>query len=130
MSNTRAIADLSSIHTPQNNRAQAAAASQALPALVVKEMQHHQKYLEQRMTQLRRQALRLVAEDTELDRRFRLMLTATGIGETSALQILGELAVLPGTLDCPSMGRLQWAGSTAFQVGEIGRKAAQNQSRR
>lgn len=36
---------------------------------------------------------------TELDRRFRLMLTATGIGETSALQILGELAVLPDTLD-------------------------------
>ena len=27
------------------------------------------------------------------------MLTATGIGETSALQILGELAVLPDTLD-------------------------------
>jgi transposase len=27
------------------------------------------------------------------------VLTATGIGETSALQILGELAVLPGTLD-------------------------------
>jgi transposase len=37
---TRAIADLSSIHTQQNNRAHAAAASQALPALVVKEMQH------------------------------------------------------------------------------------------
>jgi transposase len=96
---TRAIADLSSIHTQQNNRAHAAAASQALPALVVKEMQHHQKYLEQRMTRLRRQALRLIAKDPELDRRFRLMLTATGIGETSALQILGELAVLPDTLD-------------------------------
>ncbi len=96
---TRAIADLSNIHTQQNNRAHAAAASQALPALVVKEMQHHQKYLEQRMTRLRRQALRLIAEDPELDRRFRLMLTATGIGETSALQILGELAVLPDTLD-------------------------------
>ena len=96
---TRAIADLSGIHTQQNNRAHAAAASHALPALVVKEMQHHQKHLEQRMTRLRRQALHLVAEDPELDRRFRLMLTAIGIGEISALQILGELAVLPETLD-------------------------------
>jgi transposase len=96
---TRAIADLSGIHTQQNNRAHAAAASQALPALVVKEMHHHQKYLEQRMTRLCRQALRLVTEDPELDRRFRLMLTATGIGEISALQILGELAVLPEMLD-------------------------------
>jgi transposase len=96
---TRAIADLSGIHTQQNNRAHAAAASHALPGLVVKEMQRHQKYLEQRMTRLRREALRLVTGDFELDRRFRLMLTATGIGETSALQILGELAVLPDTLD-------------------------------
>jgi hypothetical protein len=58
--------------TQQNNRAHAAAASQALPALVVKEMQRHQKYLEPRMTRLRREALRLIADDPELDRRFRL----------------------------------------------------------
>src|ERR1700756_1370300 len=95
----RAIADLGSIHTQQNNRAHASAASQALPVLVVKEMKRHQKYLEQRMTRLRREALRLIAGDSELDRRFRLMLTTTGIAETSALQILGELAVLPDMLD-------------------------------
>jgi transposase len=71
----------------------------ALPVLVVREMQRHQKYLEQRMTRLRREALRLIAGDSELDRRFRLMLTTTGIAETSALQILGELAVLPEMLD-------------------------------
>jgi transposase len=96
---TRAIADLGVIHTQQNNRAYAAAASQALPVLVVKEMQRHKKYLEQRMTRLRREALRLIACDPQLDRRFRLMLTTIGIAETSALQILGELAVLPDMLD-------------------------------
>jgi transposase len=96
---TRAIADLGAIHTQQNNRAHATAASQALPVLVVKEMQRHQKYLEQRMTRLRREALRLIVHDPDLDRRFRLMLTTTGIAETSALQILGELAVLPDMLD-------------------------------
>jgi transposase len=81
----RAMADLGVIHTQQNNRARASAASQALPVLVVKEMQRHQKYLEQRMTRLRREALRLIAGDSELDRRFRLMLTTTGIAATSAL---------------------------------------------
>ena len=95
----RAIVDLGVIHTQQNNRAHASAASQALPVLVVKEMQRHQKYLEQRMSRLRREALRLIAGDSELDRRFRLMQTTTGIAETSALQILGELAVLPDMLD-------------------------------
>ena len=34
---------------------------------------------------LGREALRLIARDRELDRRFRLMLTIPGIGETSAL---------------------------------------------
>ena len=96
---TRALADLSAIHTQQNNRGLAAAASQALPNLVVREMQRHQKYLEQRMTRLRREAMRLIADDPELNRRFRLMLTTTGIAETSAVQILGELAVLPEMLD-------------------------------
>lgn len=96
---TRALADLSAIHTQQSNRGLAAAASQALPHLVVREMQRHQKYLEQRMTRLRREAMRLIADDPELNRRFHLMLTTTGIAETSALQILGELAVLPEMLD-------------------------------
>lgn len=52
-----------------------------------------------RFARLRREALRIIARDSELDRRFRLMLTTTGIAETSALQILGELAVLPDILD-------------------------------
>ena len=63
------------------------------------EMQRHQKYLQNRIARLRRECLRLIARDPELDRRFRLMLTIPGVGETSALQILGELAVLPDMLD-------------------------------
>jgi len=54
---------------------------------------------EDRMKQLRREARRLIARDAELDRRYRLMLTVPGIGETSALQILGELVVLSDTAD-------------------------------
>jgi hypothetical protein len=62
---------LMGIHTQQNNRAHAAAASQALSGLVVKETQRHQKYPEQRVTRLRREALRLVGRHRELDRRSR-----------------------------------------------------------
>jgi Transposase IS116/IS110/IS902 family len=73
--------------------------SQALPILVLRERQRHQRYLEHRMKQLRREARRLIERDPELDRRYRLMLTVPGIGETSALQILGELVVLSATTD-------------------------------
>ncbi len=96
---TRAIESLSAMRTQEINREHALKATQALPALVVREMRRHRFYLERRITQLRREARRLIAKDPELERRFRLMITVPGIAETSALQILGELAVLPPNLD-------------------------------
>jgi len=62
-------------------------------------MRRHQRYLEHRIQQLRREARRLIAKYPDLDRRFQLMLSIPGVGETSALQILGELVVLPDSLD-------------------------------
>jgi transposase len=96
---TRAIESLGVMHTQEKNREHALKASQALPSLVIREMRRHQRYLENRMEQLRRAAHRLIAKDPELDRRFRLMVTVPGVAATSALQILGELAVLPDGLD-------------------------------
>ena len=96
---TRTIESLGVMHTQEKNREHALKASLALPSLVIREMRRHQRYLNNRMEQLRREARRLIAKDPELDRRFRLMLTVPGVAETSALQILGELAVLPDSLD-------------------------------
>lgn len=96
---TRAIESLGVMHTQEKNREHALKASRALPCLVIREMRRHQRYLEHRMEQLRREARRLITKDSELDRRFRLMVTVPGVAETSALQILGELAVLPESLD-------------------------------
>jgi transposase len=96
---TRTIEALTIMQTQEKNRRHSLLACQALPRLVIRELQHHLNYLELRITRLRREARRLIARNLELDRRFRLMLTTPGIGETSALQILGELAVLPDSLD-------------------------------
>ena len=96
---TRAVENLGVMHTQEKNREHALKASQALPALLVREMRRHQRYLEHRIQQLRREARRLIAKHPELDRRFHLMLSVPGVGETSALQILGELVVLPDSLD-------------------------------
>ena len=86
---TRAIESLGVMHTQEKNREHALKASQALPSLVIREMRRHQRYLENRMEQLRREARRLIVKAPELDRRFRLMVTVPGVAETSALQILG-----------------------------------------
>jgi transposase len=96
---TRAIEALGVTRTQEKNRQHSLRASQALSPFLIRELQRHLDYLQFRIARLRREALRIIACDPELDRRFRLMLTTPGIGETSALQILGELAVLPDTLD-------------------------------
>ena len=96
---TRAIEDLVGMQTQEKNRQHALLASRALPALVLRELKQHLGYLKLRITRLRREAVRLIARNPELNRRFHLMLTTPGLGETSSLQILGELAVLPETLD-------------------------------
>ena len=95
----RAVENLGVMHTQEKNREHALKASQALPALLVREMRRHQRYLEHRIQQLRREARRLIAKYPDLDRRFQLMLSIPGVGETSALQFLGELVVLPDSLD-------------------------------
>jgi len=96
---TRAIDALTRMLVQEKARQHAAEASTALPRLVVTEIKRHQRYLEQRIQRLRREAVRIICRDAELHRHFRLLQTTPGIAEVSALQLLGELAVLAPTLD-------------------------------
>jgi transposase len=96
---TRTVDALTRIVVQQKARQHAAAASTALPRLVVTELERHQRYLEQRIQRLRREAVRIINGDADLCRGFRLLQTTPGVAEVSALQLLGELAVLPATLD-------------------------------
>ncbi len=96
---TRAIEALTRVLVQQKAREHAAAASEALPRLVVREFQRHQRYLEQRIARLQREAVRIIGRDADLERQFRLLQTTPGVAQVSALQLLGELAVLPATLD-------------------------------
>jgi transposase len=96
---TRAVEALTRILIQEKAREHAADASAALPRLVVREFQRHQRYLEQRIERLRLEAVRIISTDANLARCFQLLQTTPGVAEASALQLLGELAVLPSTLD-------------------------------
>jgi transposase len=95
----RSIDGLRRMATQEKNREHAAQASGALDPIVAKELARHTRYLEQRITKLRQKALQIVHQDPELQRRYQRLLSVPGIGEVSAVQILGELAVLPPMLD-------------------------------
>jgi len=61
--------------------------------------------LEQRIEKLKQAALELVKASPELSHQMRCLTTARGVGEASALSVLGEFAVLPRTLKAPQVSR-------------------------
>ena len=50
---TRAIEDLVAMQTQEKNRQHSSLASDALPALLIRELEHHLRYLKLRITRLR-----------------------------------------------------------------------------
>ena len=96
---TRTIAALVRQCVQHKNRQHALSASTALPALLVRELEAQVAYVEKRIRHLRRQALRQIERQPELLDYWRQLQTIPGVGEASGLAILGELAVLPASLD-------------------------------
>ncbi len=96
---TRTIEAFTGMLAQEKARQHASEAATALPRIIVQELKQHQRYLERRIQRLRREAVRIISRDAELARWFRLLQTTPGVAEASALQLLGELALLPATLD-------------------------------
>lgn len=96
---TRHWAALTQQHTLQQNRLHAAEASSLTPGCVRRELKKSLRQLESGQQRMQREAKRMVQEDAELSAKFTLLLSVPGIGETSALHLLGELMLLPAGLN-------------------------------
>jgi transposase len=96
-------------HTREQNRLHAAEGSQAAPRCVVQDLKRSLVSLERRIVKMRREALALVRSDAEVEQRFRLLTGIPGIAATSAVQILGELALL-----APGMKVRQWVAHSGL----------------
>lgn len=95
---SRALGALTKLHTATANRAHAAAATAQTPKMIIQTLNKLLKFLDKQRDELTQEALFLVAKDALLQRQFTLLLSVKGIAETSALQILAELVVLPKEL--------------------------------
>jgi transposase len=100
---TRHIEALGLEHTRALNRLHAAEESLGTPRCVVKDLKHSLADVERRMEKLRSEAKAMIDSDDRLREQFRLMTGMPGIGEISALQILGELVLL-----APDLNARQW----------------------
>jgi transposase len=85
--------------TAEKNRQHAAGVSQAMPACVRASVARTLRSLQREIQKLRGLARRCIAGDARLQRRYQLLRTVPGIGESSALQILAEWALLPDDRD-------------------------------
>jgi transposase len=106
---TRHIAALTHQHTQQSNRQHAASASTTGSRCVRQDLQRSLHDLQRRMEKMRRAALAIIERDAELRPRFALRLSMPGIGEVSALNLLGELAVL-----APGLSVRQWVAHSGL----------------
>lgn len=106
---TRHIAALTQQHTRESNRLHAALASTASSACVRQDLKRSLRDLEHRAEKMRDAALALIEKDAELRPRFGLLLSMPGIGEISALHLLGELALL-----APGLTVRQWVAHSGL----------------
>jgi transposase len=106
---SRHIATLTEDHTRWGNRLHAAQASAATPRCVLDDLKRGRAAIAKRILKLRKQAVAMVGEDKDLARKFEQLKGIKGIGETSAVQLLGELAGLD-----PEMTVRQWVAHSGL----------------
>lgn len=99
----RRLSALTSQRTQAKNQRHAAKASQRTPAIVIEDIELSIRQLETQIRRLHQAALNLMADDEQLSQTLALLTSIKGVAETSAVQIMGELLVLP-----EDMSAKQW----------------------
>jgi transposase len=95
----RRLEALTDMLTAEKNRRHAASLSQALPAIVRRDVERSIQNQQRAIQRLTRAAQEFVLSDRQLARRYELLLSIPGFAATSALHTLAELALLPASLD-------------------------------
>jgi transposase len=109
----RHIGTLSAERTSLHNRLHAASSSSAAPACVRQQLKRSIAHMDKAIVRMRAEALARVKQDPALWRKFELLIGVRGIGETSAVQLLSELAGLD-----PAMTARQWVASSGLDPVE------------
>jgi len=109
----RRLGELVEMQTAEKNRQHAAELSQAIPAAIRRDLARSLRAQERAIARLTREARKVIAPEPELTERFALLDSVPGIAETSALQILAELAVL-----APDLEARQWVAYAGLDPRE------------
>jgi transposase len=95
----RRLEAITELCTAEKNRLHAAQAAQALPPIIRQDLGRSIRFHQGALQRLTRKARQVIARDAQLQQQFNLLDTIPGIGETSAVHLLAELATLAPDLD-------------------------------
>jgi transposase len=95
----RRLEALTNMLAAEKNRRHAASLSEALPAIVRRDVERSIQTQQRAIERLTSAAQEFVLSDPDLARRYELLLSIPGFGVTSALHVLAELTLLPADLD-------------------------------
>jgi transposase len=95
----RRLEALTEMLAAEKNRRHAASLSEALPAIIRRDVERSIETQQRSIERLTRAAQEFILHDPELARRFELLLSIPGVGSTSALHLLAELTLLPAGMD-------------------------------
>jgi transposase len=95
----RRLEALTELCAAEKNRLHAVGATRDLPPIIRQDLQRSLRFHARAMQRLKKEALNVVAQDPELERKFQLLRSVRGIAEASALHILAAVAVLSPDLD-------------------------------
>jgi transposase len=91
---TRRMEALTRVGTMEKNRRHAGESSATTPTILRREQQRHLKFLQRQQQRLAKEGLKIIHSDPQLERWLELLLSVPGIGQLSALYLLGELVLL------------------------------------
>jgi transposase len=95
----RRLEALTDMMAAEKNRLHAASLSQAIPAIIRRDIERSILTQQRAIDRLTRAAQEFILDDPELARRYELLLSIPGIGATSGLHLLAELNLLPDGMD-------------------------------
>lgn len=101
----RQIQRLTADKAKAKNRLHAFQSKKATLAILVKDMIKSIESYEKRITLLTDAALEIIHQDEVLSRQFNSMMSAKGIGQTSAIAILAEFSILPKEMKAKQVSR-------------------------
>jgi transposase len=106
------------------NHFHALTASQETPKAVLRDVKLAVSQLEKRIASLSKEALVLIRKYPELERIFLLLIGIKGVGETSAIALMGELLLLPPGLSHREWVKFAGLDPRAFDSGKSVHKQA------